>query len=70
MANLREFNFRHQTAAPSESHRPPASESFRPRFLSEGGRGANHLRGGGHAAGQVAKNFQAEQPLKSQGDAC
>lgn len=62
MANLKEFNFRHQTATPS-SRVPPKGASS-----GKGGRGGN-LRVAGTAR-QVAEDFQAEQPIDSQGDAC
>lgn len=74
MANLKEFNFRHQTAAPSESQHPPPPPPplHLPREASEL---ASSPRGiisvvAGMRARQVAKNFQAEQPIDSQGDAC
>lgn len=77
MANLKEFNFQHQTAAPSESQRPPPSQP--PQLRVFGARRASELasspRGiisgvAGMRARQVAKNFQAEQPIDSRGDAC
>lgn len=63
MANLKEFNFRHQTAALSSPEPPKRASS------GNGGRGGN-LRGGGRTARQVAEDFQAEQPIDSRGDAC
>lgn len=70
MANLKEFNFRHQTAAPLESQRPSRLRELSELASSQKEEEEENLCGGGHAARQVAQNFQAEQPLKSQGDAC
>lgn len=80
MANLKEFNFRHQTVAPLESRPPRRRHMFGALRASELVSsqkeeeeeiicGAASMRGR-----QVAKNFQAdtqaEHPLDSQGDAC
>lgn len=63
MANLKEFNFRHQTAAqPLASACLGLQELLNSRKEEEE---ENHLRGG-----RWLKNFQAEQPIDSQGDAC
>lgn len=78
MAHLKEFNFRHQTAAPLESQcppPPPPCPSPPLPLLSEASELASAPRGiisvvAGMRARQVAKNFQAEQPIDSQGDAC
>lgn len=69
MANLKEFNFQHQTVAPLESHhpQPPRAGASAPLAPTHGEEEGKITSGGG---GQSAKNFQAEQPRDSQVDAC